>query len=181
MPYAMVPPGYRAVPIGEAADLEGLSTFAPLEESAAEGALLLMRLDFAEAPEGEALSQLEQSCRDAGVELWPGHENVVFADSERPVVYVAWQKGFAWLPVILGLLATVVLPPLLTAGVWLILPDAVKSLISAMINLGMMVLVLFLVMKMMPALTPGREKAQRSEERPRQLGKGPRGPEERSP
>jgi len=164
MPYAMVPPGYTAVPIGEAADLEGLSTFAPLEESAAEGALVLMRLDFAEAPTGDSLSGLEQVCREAGVELWPGHEYVVFADITRPAVYLAWQKGFAWLPVILGLIATVVLPPLLTAGIWLVLPDAIKSLISAMVNLGMMVLVMWLMVSLVRPLT--------APEKPDRLEKG---------
>ena len=54
MPYAMVPPGYRAVLLGSAQNLEDLSTFAPLEEGSAEGALILMRLDFAEPPLSEA-------------------------------------------------------------------------------------------------------------------------------
>ena len=72
MPYAMVPPGYRAVLLGSAQNLDDLSTFAPLEESSAEGALILMRLDFAESPSSEALAQLEQACLDAGISTWPG-------------------------------------------------------------------------------------------------------------
>ena len=125
----------------------------------------MTRLDFAGAPESEALAQLEQACRDAGVEPWPGSGYYVFADAAQPVVYLVWQKGLAWLPIIIGLIATVVLPPLLTAGVWLILPDSVKSLISTMINLGMMVLVMFLVMKMVPSLTSGKERPRRLEEK----------------
>jgi len=31
MPYTMIPPGYRAVLIGQAAGVEDLGTFAPLE------------------------------------------------------------------------------------------------------------------------------------------------------
>ena len=54
MPYAMVPPGYRAVLLGQAAAIEELGTFAPLEQDSAEGALFLVRLDFAEFPSGEA-------------------------------------------------------------------------------------------------------------------------------
>jgi hypothetical protein len=53
MPYAMVPPGYRAVLLGQAASLDDLGTFAPLEEGTAEGALVLMRLDFAAFPTGD--------------------------------------------------------------------------------------------------------------------------------
>ena len=164
MPYAFVPPGYRAVLLGQAQEIEDLGTFAPLEESSAEGALVLMRLDFLEPPSEETLGDLEQACRDTSIEPWPGSEYYVYADTGSPVVYLVWQKGLAWLPIVIGLLATMVLPPLLTAGVWLILPDSLKSLISSLINMGMMMLVMFLVMKMVPALSPEKEKPKQIEE-----------------
>ena len=164
MPYAMVPSGYRAVPIGQAANVEELGTFTPLEEGAAEGALFLMRLDFQETPSGEALAHLELAFREEGVEAWPGYGFFVYADEGNPTVYLAWQKGFAWLPIIIGLLATTGLPPLLTAGVWLILPESLKSFISSLVNLGMMALMMFLVVKMMPALTPEKKKPRQIEE-----------------
>ena len=153
MPYAFVPPGYRAVLLGQAQTIEDLGTFTPLEEGAAEGALVLIRLDFAEQVSEESLGDLEQALRDAGIEPWPGSDYYVYADVNTNSVYLVWQKGFAWLPVIIGLLATVVLPPLLTAGIWLILPESLKSLISGMINLGMMVLVMWLMMSVIKPLT----------------------------
>ena len=165
MPYAFIPPGYRAVLLGQAQDIASLGTFAPLEDSAAEGALVLMRLDFTERLTEEALDDLEQACRDTGVEPWPGSEYYVYADIESTSVYIAWQKGIAWLPVIIGLLATLILPPLLTAGIWLILPDEIKSLINNLIGMGVMLLVLFLMMKMMPALSPEREKPRQVKEK----------------
>ena len=165
MPYAFIPPGYRAVLLGQAQDMASLGTFAPLEESAAEGALVLMRLDFTERLTEETLGNLEQACRDAGVEPWPGSDYYVYADIESTSVYLVWQKGIAWLPVIIGLLATLILPPLLTAGIWLILPDEIKSLINNLIGMGMMLLVLFLMMKMMPALSPEREKPKQVKEK----------------
>ena len=164
MPYAMVPSGYRAVPIGQAANIEELGTFTPLEEGAAEGALFLMRLDFQETPSEEALAHLEQAFREEGVESWPGYGFFVYTTEGSPTVYLAWQKGFAWLPIIIGILATTVLPPLLMAGVWLILPDSLKSFISGLVNLGMMALMMFLVVKMMPALTPEKKKPRQIEE-----------------
>jgi len=164
MPYAFVPPGYRAVLLGQAQKIEDLGTFAPLEESSAEGALVLVRLDFYEPPSEETLGNLEQACREAGVEPWPGSEYYVYADMDSPAVYLVWQKGMAWLPIILGLLATMVLPPLLTAGIWLVLPDSLKSLISSLINMGMLLLIMFLVMKMVPAISPEREKPKQIEE-----------------
>ncbi len=164
MPYAFVPPGYRAVLLGQAQDIEDLGTFAPLEESSAEGALVLMRLDFLEPLSEETLGDLEQVCRDTGIEPWPGSEYYVYSDTASPAVYLGWQKGLAWLPIVIGLLVTMVLPPLLTAGVWLILPDSLKSLISGLINMGMMMLIMFLVMKMVPTLSPEKEKPKQIEE-----------------
>ena len=165
MPYAFVPPGYRAVLLGQAQNIEDLGTFAPLEESSVEGALFLIRLDFAEPLSEETLGNLEQVCREAGIEPWPGSDYFVYADTASPAVYLVWQKGFAWLPVILGLLATIALPPLLTAGIWLILPDSLKSLISGLINMGMMLLVLFLMMSLVKPLVAS-EKPKEIEEKP---------------
>jgi hypothetical protein len=158
MPYAFVPPGYRAVLIGQAAVIEELGTFAPLEQDSAEGALFLVRLDFAEFPSAEALAQLEKACSDAGVEMWPGYEYIVYADAEFPSVYLAWQKGLAWIPIIIGLLVTTVLPPLLGSLVWLILPQGIKDTITGIINMGMMMLVMFIMMQVMKPLTAPEKK-----------------------
>jgi len=163
MPYAFVPPGYRAVLLGQAQTIEDMGTFAPLEEGAAEGALVLMKLDFIEPPSEETLTSLEQAFRDTGVEPWPTSEYYVYADPDSPSVYVVWQKGMAWLPIIIGLVATMILPPLLTAGVWFILPDSIKSLISSLINLGMMMLMMWLMMSMIKPITAS-EKPERLEE-----------------
>jgi len=164
MSCAFVPPGYRAVLIGQAQDIEDLGTFAPLEENAAEGALVLMRLDFAQNVTGEVLGSIEQACRDAGVEPWPGSDYFVYADASSSSVYLTWQKGFAWLPVIISLLAVAALPPLLTAGIWLVLPDTLKSFISGLVNLGMMVLVMWLMLSLVKPLTTP-EKPKQIEER----------------
>jgi len=143
-----------------------MGTFTPLEESAAEGALVLMRLDFTESPSGEALADLEQACRDTAVEPWPGTEHYVYTDTSSTSVYIVWQKGIAWLPVIIGLLAITILPPLLTAGVWLILPDEVKSLINSLINMGMMMLMMWLLVSVMkPIMAPEKEKPRQIKEK----------------
>jgi len=170
MPYAMVPPGYRAVLLGSATKVEDLGTFTPLEESSAEGALFLVRLDFAEFLSTEALSQLEQACLDAGVELWPGYNHVVYADLNQPSIYLAWQKGLAWVPIIIGLLVTVVLPPLLGSLIWLILPEEIKSLITGLINMGIMMLVMFVMMQVMKPLTAEKERPKKVKETPEPKG-----------
>ena len=164
MPYAMVPPGYRAVLLGSAARIEDLGTFTPLEEGAAEGALILMRLDFIEPPSNEALAQLNQACLDAGISTWPGYGYIVYTDTTQPSVYLAWQKGFAWMPIIIGILAFTLLPPLLGAIVWWLIPDEIKQLITGVIGMGMMMLVMWLMMSLMKPLTTTEKKPKRLEE-----------------
>jgi len=153
MPYAMVPPGYRAVPLGQAARIEELGAFAPLEESSDEGALFLARLDFEETPSPEMLAQLETAFTEAGVEHWPGHVFIVYANTGQPTVYLAWQKGMAWLPIIAGIIGFIALPPLVGTVIWWLIPEDVKNLISSLINMGMMLLVMFILMQVMKPLT----------------------------
>lgn len=153
MPYAMVPPGYQVHLLGSASSLDGLSVFAPLEEGLAEGALMLMRLDFEEYPSAEALTELNAQLLEEGIPPWPGYGYIVYADTATPSVYLAWQKGIAWMPVILGLLAITVLPALLGAFIWWVLPESITQMIEAMFMFGMMFLVMWLMTKMIRPLT----------------------------
>jgi len=164
MPYAFTPPGYTPALIGQAHDIGDLGAFAPLETGSAEGTLVLVKLDFVEQVSEEVLGEIGQACRNAGIEPWPGSGYYVYAGMDSSSVYLVWQKGMAWLPIIIGLMATMVLPPLLTAGLWLILPDSMKSLISSLINMVMMMLVMFLIMKIMPSLSPAKEKPKQVKE-----------------
>jgi hypothetical protein len=84
-----------------------------------------MKLDLAEFPSAEALTQLNQAFLDKGIPPWPGYGYVVNTDTASPSVYLAWQKGFAWLPIIIGTLVVTVLPGLLGGVIWLLLPQPV--------------------------------------------------------
>jgi len=155
--------------MGMASNLEEMGIFIPLEESTAEGALILMRLDFADYPSPEALSQLNVSCLNQGMPPWIGND-IVSADPVEPAVYLAWQKGLAWMPIILGLLATLILPPLLTAGIWWILPDSVTNLIESVVMMGMMLLPMFLIMRLMkPLIASAKPK---KKEKPKEIKEG---------
>lgn len=153
MPYAMLPPGYQAHLLGSAGSLDDLGVFVPLEEGVAEGALMLMELDFPEFPAVETLANLNETLIDGGVAPWPGSGFIVFADAVQPRVYLAWQKGMAWMPVIIGMLGLTVLPALLGAFVWWVLPEPVTGMIESMIGLGVMMLMMFLMMRVIKPLT----------------------------
>lgn len=150
MPNGMLPPGYRAALLGSAATIDGLSAVAPLEEGAVEGALMLMGLNFAEYPSSEVLGQLEAKLREAGVPPWPGYGHIVYADTAQPVVYLAWQKGIAWMPIIIGILITTLLPTLLGAFIWWLIPEPIKDLINMLVTVGVMMLMMSMVTKIMP-------------------------------
>lgn len=156
MPNGMVPPGYTAVLIGSVATFEDLNIVTPLEEGSAEGTLMLMRLDFAEYPSTEVLTKLEADLRAAGVPSWPDYSYIVYADASQPSVYLAWQKGIAWMPIIIGILVLGLLPALLGAFIWWLLPQSIKDLIVALINFGMLFLMMMFMSKIMPGKEPKR-------------------------
>lgn len=159
MPYNFVPPGYQAVLLGPAANVEELGTFATLEASSDEGALFILQLELAEQPDEATLIQLEEACREAGIERWPGYQQVVFGETGSSTVYMVWQKGMPWLAIIGGILVTVVLPPLLGSLVWMILPKDIKNLITSIINMGMLLLIMYILMQAMkPLISTGKPK-----------------------
>jgi hypothetical protein len=170
MPDRLIPPGYRAALIGSVATIEELSAFAPMEEGAAEGSLMLLQLDFAGFPGSDTLPELEGKLRDAGVHNWPGYPFIVYADTTKPTVYLVWQKGIAWMPVIIGILAMTVLPALLGGFVWLILPQAIKDLINMLINMGMIMLMIWVMTSLIkPLAAPKKPGPLPVPERPRRL------------
>jgi hypothetical protein len=157
MPYAMTPTGYRAVLLGSATTIDGLSAFSPLEEGVPEGALMLARLDFEEYPSIEMVNQLNDACLARGVSPWPGCTHVAFLDPNVPSIHIAWQKGIAWLAIIAGILTLTVLPPLLMAFVWWILPESITSMIEALFMIGIMFLLFYVMMQFMKPLTAPQE------------------------
>jgi uncharacterized protein YqhQ len=84
---------------------------------------------------------------------------VVFGETGSSTVYMVWQKGMPWLAIIGGILVTVVLPPLLGSLVWLILPKDIKNLITSIINMGMLLLIMYILMQAMkPLISTGKPK-----------------------
>ena len=157
MPNGIAPPGYEARLLGSASSLEDLNLFQPLEETTPEGSLILIELHFADFPAVETLESLNQELLNEGVPPWPGNSQIVLADATRPVVYLAWVKGIAWMSVIVGMLVLLVLPTLLGALVWWLIPQEVKDLIM----MAVMMLVMFLIFRMItPLISPAEERKQ---------------------
>ncbi len=156
MGIGLIPPNYSAVVIGSSI-LSGnsprdLGVFTPLEEGVPEESLMLMRLDFASYPESAALSDLEKALQDARVVTWPGYPFIVYTEAGSTSVYLAWQKGMAWLPVIIGTLVISILPAIMGTVIWLVLPQSVKDLITSLINMGMMLLMMYVMMSLIKPL-----------------------------
>lgn len=138
MPNGKIPSGYIARFLGSATTLDGLNFYSALEEGVSEGSLVLMQLDFVDFPSSIEMESLNQALVNAGVPVWPGNNRIVYTDAVKPTVYIAWVKGLAWMPIIIGILIITVLPVLLGGIIWLILPSGIKELIT----LGGMMLVM---------------------------------------
>jgi hypothetical protein len=150
----MVPYGYKAYLLGTSDTLDGLHSISPLEEGAAEGTLMLMQLNFEDSPSVEVIAELNQKLNQAGVTPWPGYSQVAYADSSQPTIYLCWVKGIAWMSIIIGMLVLLVLPVLLGAFVWWILPEDIKAMINMMVMVGVMAL----MMTFMSRATEGSKK-----------------------
>lgn len=147
----VIPTGYRAVPVSQVSGPGELVALAALEEAQPEGSRLLCTLAFGERPSAEAVADLNQRCKEQGVTPWPESQDIVLADPVEPVLYVCWQKGQAWWVWILIILASTVLPPLIGAGLWNILPDSLKQMLEAVMGL----LVMGGLMLMMSSMAKG--------------------------
>jgi hypothetical protein len=109
------------------------------EESTPEGTLVLLELTLPEPATPETLVELNSRLLAAGVPLWAGYSSIVFTDASNPQeVYIAWTKGFAWTPIILGIVF-LVLPLILGAVLWFLIPQPVKD---AMMLVGVMMIMI---------------------------------------
>lgn len=152
----VLPEGYRAVQVGLASDFVGLNSFSFLEESQAEGSRMLCVLTFANQPSLDVVSVINERCKRQGVTPWPEYQDIAFLDPAEPVLYISWQKGQAWWVWIVGLLASLILPPLITAVLYLILPESIKELINAVMYLGIISVVMLVMSKMVKSVTEAK-------------------------
>ena len=162
MPYTLLPPGHRAVFLGSAGSVHGLSDFTPLEEAVPEGCRVLVRLDFEDYPSLEVCSQLNQELLARGIPPWPEHQDIVFVHPSEHAIYIVWWKGMVWWGWILALLASFVLPPLLMSAIWAILPEEVQQMLEMLMWLGIMVVMMFAFSAITKAMKP-KEKTRQVE------------------
>jgi predicted Na+-dependent transporter len=70
------------------------------------------------------------------------------ASASGDALYLRWQKGMAWWVIILGIVLSIVLPPLLGAAIYAILPDWMKDLTNAIIVISVMGIMVYFMSKM---------------------------------
>ena len=143
-----MPIGYTTYYAGSFEDLAAQqSAIAAQEEATPEGTLALLELTLPEPASLETLEELNSRLLGAGVPPWRGYNNVVFTDSTDPKkVYVAWVKGFAWTPIIVGILF-LVLPLILGGILWFLIPQPIKDMITMMGVMMVMIPIMGMVTK----------------------------------
>lgn len=152
-------PGYHAVPIGQVANSGQLSIFESLEQGQAEESRMLAKLVFRYRSSNfeQLATEINQACVATGIASWPEHRNIAFADPAQPVIYICWQKGMVWWGWILVLIGSVILPPLIMAGLWLILPDSVKQMLESITYIGIMGAMMYIMSKMTTGIASSGE------------------------
>jgi hypothetical protein len=148
---------YRAILLASSTNLDDLKLYQAQEETTPEGSLISLELHFDDYPDAQALGELNQKCLDAGVLPWFGNTQIVFTHPNTTIVTLQWTKEFAWLPIIIGLVATTILPVLLGAVVWWLIPEDVKNMITSLVTM----MVMFFMIKMItPMFTPAEKPKQ---------------------
>ena len=147
---AILPSGYKVVSIGSVTSFDELGAFQPMEDGQEEGSRMLAELVFQQRPaDFDYLAvELNHRCLETSVTPWPEQQNIAFADPTQPIIYICWQKGMVWWGWILGLVGSLVLPVLIMAGLWLILPESLKEMIEAVTYIGIMGVVMYLMSSM---------------------------------
>jgi len=143
-----MPIGYTTYYAGLFEDLVAQQlAMAAQEESAPEGTLALLELALPEPASPETLVELNKRLLAAGVPPWSGYSNVVFPDTTDPnKVYIAWTKGFAWTPIMIGIIF-LILPVILGAILWFLIPQPVKDMMMMMGLMMIMVPIMGMVTK----------------------------------
>jgi len=135
-----MPAGYKTYYMGPIGDLAAEAPIVGMqEESTPEETLVALEVHIPEPIPLETLMELNDALIAAGVPPWEGCTEVVFADASSPTtIYVAWVKGFAWSTIIIGILFLVI-PGILGAVVWFLMPQGTKDMIMMM---GMMMIMI---------------------------------------
>jgi hypothetical protein len=146
----IIPPGYQAHLVGVASSLDELNGFVPLEAGLPEPSQVLMRVDIALGEDAYSIAEdLNGQLLASGVPPWPGYPGRI-AFTEGNSVYLAWLKGIAWMPIIMGLL--IGLPIVLPIILWFVSPGF-RETIEGMFGFLIMMLMMVFVMKLTRGIT----------------------------
>lgn len=153
-----IPPGYQARLAGIASSIEELNGLVPLEAGLPEPSRVVMRVDISPGEDVYSIAEnLNSQLLAKGIPPWPGYPGRI-AFAEGSSVYLAWVKGFAWMPLIMGLL--VGLPIVLPIILWFVSPgfrDAMEAMLGFLVMMVMMVFVMRLSREMMSPAKPKSE------------------------
>ena len=152
----VIPPGYQARLTGVASSIDELGSFVPLEAGLPEPSRVLMRVDISPGEDVRSITEnLNGQLLAKGVPPWPGYPGRI-AFVQDTSIYLAWLKGFAWMPVIIGLL--VGLPLILPIILWFVSPGFRETMEAMFGFLIMMVMMFFAVKITRGMVTPAGAK-----------------------
>ena len=149
-----VPAGYQVRLLAVAGSLDELDNFVPLEGGLPEPSRVLLQIGISGDAYAKAL-ELNNALLAQGVPYWPEHPGIV-AFSEGDTIFIAWMKGFAWMPLIIGLLFG--LPLILPIILWFVDPGFRQTMEAMVGFLVMMVMMIFMMRMTREMTTPAKPK-----------------------
>jgi hypothetical protein len=110
----------RRIPIATG-DSSNLQDVVSLEEQhIPEGGLAELVLKFRLRPPGfiTECNLLDSALKKAGVTPWPGNDRLVYFEEDPATVYIRWQRGMAWAPIVLAAIPIVLVTLLVLMTLW---------------------------------------------------------------
>lgn len=145
----MIPTGYQTRLIGTANSLDELNMFVPLEEGLPELSRVLLQVAVSPDADIQTIAgELNAKCLEQGVPQWPEYPGqIVFIQDNT--LYLAWTKGIAWLPIIIGLLVAI---PFIAPIILLFVSPTFRAIVEFIPTLLLMFVLMIFMRKMSEAM-----------------------------
>lgn len=130
---------------------DDLHTFCGIEESLPENTPVCVRLTFDTTELDELCEQINNKCQSIGVTLLL--DNYAYKNGNNIDIY--WVKGLSWWGLILAAILTLILPPIIAAAIYALLPENWRNVIDAMMTLSIFGFITYMFYKITVGLAGG--------------------------
>lgn len=132
-------------------DASYLTYFSDIEESLPENTPVCVRLTFNTSNLNHICDEINRVCESLGVTKWL--DRYAYCSGNNIDIY--WVKGFSWWAVILGSILALIVPPLIGAAIYALLPESWRNIIDTTMMLIVLGVVAYIFSKITVGMTGG--------------------------